>query len=431
MRDGLYTVTQLNNEIKSMLEGNPSFRNIFVQGEISNYKAHSSGHHYMTLKDEGAAISAVLFRSDAARLRFRLQNGMHVVARGRISSFPRTGQVQMYLADLMPDGTGALHMAFEQLKTKLYAEGMFSEARKRALPAFPGTVALITSPTGAAVRDMVRILGRRWPLAEVRVYPALVQGADAPADLCRALSEVNAQGEADLIIIGRGGGSMEDLWAFNEECVARAIAASQIPVVSAVGHEPDVTIADFVGDMRAPTPSGAAELTVPDKEEVALALARLETSLRSAMLGKVKQSRQWVTHLDERFSLRTPARKIADQRAALGQLTERLQLRTPKNIVDEKRLILEHIADKIQIYLKEKIDVKRKGLSEATVALDALSPLKVLARGYAVAFNPQGKPVMDSRSLAAGDTLEMRFARGAAKCSVLETRNTDEKETGL
>ncbi|MGE4548799.1 MAG: exodeoxyribonuclease VII large subunit [Intestinibacillus sp.] len=431
MRDDLYTVTQLNNEIKAMLEGNPSFRNIFVQGEISNYKAHSSGHHYMTLKDEGAVINAVMFRSDAARLRFRLQNGMHVIARGRISSFPRTGQVQMYVADLMPDGAGALHLAFEQLKAKLYAEGLFSESRKRELPSFPETVALITSPTGAAVRDMLRILGRRWPLARVQLYPALVQGSEAPVDLCRALREVNTGAEADLIIIGRGGGSIEDLWAFNEECVARAIVASEIPVVSAVGHEPDVTIADFVADMRAPTPSAAAELTVPDCADVSVYIRRTDAALRAALQLAIKQRKQYLLHLEQRLFLRTPRHKIAERRLLLEHVTERLLLRTPQNIVDEKRLHLSNLDEYMQAQIKNRLSVKRNYLTKNVTALDALSPMKVLSRGYAAAFDDHGKPVMDSARLKIGDILNIRFAKGEALCSVVEMREKHEKKADL
>lgn len=272
----IYTVTQLNQEIKSLLESNPSFFNLFVRGEISNYKPHPSGHHYMTIKDEGAAIQAVMFRSDAAKLRFRLQNGMKVVARGRISSFPKSGQVQLYLADMMPDGAGALHMQFEQLKEKLYAEGLFDPMHKRQIPPFPERIGLVTSPSGAAIRDMLRILARRWPMARIELYPSLVQGNAAPADLVRALQLANQKGTAEVLVIGRGGGSLEDLWAFNEECVARAIYESRIPVVSAVGHEPDVTISDFVADLRAPTPSGAAELIAPNAEDCTATLTLLQ-----------------------------------------------------------------------------------------------------------------------------------------------------------
>ena len=254
----IYTVSQLNNEIKDLLDTIPGYRGLMVQGEISNYKAHSSGHHYMTLKDENAAINAVMFRSDAMRLKFRLQNGMKVIVKARVSSFPRTGAVQLYVSEIIPDGAGALNLAFEQLKAKLQAEGLFSERYKKPIPTCPNSIALVTSPTGAAVRDMIRILGRRWPLAKVVLYPAQVQGQGAAESIARAIALANAIDEADVILCGRGGGSMEDLWAFNEEVTARAIFASEIPVISAVGHEPDFTIADFVADLRAPTPSGAA-----------------------------------------------------------------------------------------------------------------------------------------------------------------------------
>lgn len=431
MRNDLYTVTQLNSEIKVMLEGNLSFHNIFVQGEISNHKAHSSGHHYLTLKDENSAINAVLFRSDAARLRFRLEDGMHVIARGRISSFLRTGQIQFYIADLMPDGAGALHVAFEQLKNKLYAEGLFAESRKRRLPPFPETIALVTSPTGAAVRDMLRILGRRWPLAHVQLFPALVQGADAPADLCRALQEVNTRAEADLIIIGRGGGSIEDLWAFNEECVARSIAASTIPVVSAVGHEPDVTISDFTADMRAPTPSAAAELAVPNCFDISVHLKRLDAAAHTAMQNAVEQRRRGLLHWEQRLSLRTPRHKIAERRLLLEHITERLLLQSPENLIYQKRQLIMHIEGNMHNKIKNIIHVKIKNLSELAAALDALSPLKVLSRGYAAAFNEEGKPIMDSDVLAIDDLLDVRFEKGAAVCRVVETRQNYEKETKL
>ena len=423
MQSEIYSVTRLNNEIKGMLEGNPAFRNLFVQGEISNYKAHSSGHHYMTLKDDGAAISAVMFRSDAARLRFRLQNGMKVVARGRVSAFPKSGQVQLYLSDLMPDGAGALHMAFEQLKAKLYREGLFDEARKRPLPRLPETIALITSPTGAAVHDMLRILGRRWPVARVQLYPALVQGADAPVDLCRALTEVGRRGEAELVIIGRGGGSLEDLWAFNDERVARAICACPVPVVSAVGHEPDVTIADFVADLRAPTPSGAAELTTPDRGELYSFLRQVDAALQKGLTRAVGERRQHFAALNERLSLRTPRHLIAEKRRTLTQHTERLLLRSPKYRVDELRAELLYCGEKMQSLVENTMLVKRNNLSERIAALDALSPLKVLTRGYAVARDAAGLAVRDGGTLRAGDELSLQFAKGGATCRVLETRS--------
>ena len=297
----IYTVSQLNNEIKDLLDAVPGYRGLMVQGEISNYKAHSSGHHYMTLKDENAAINAVMFRSDAMRLKFRLQNGMKVIVKARVSSFPRTGAVQLYVSEIIPDGAGALNLAFEQLKAKLQAEGLFSERYKKPIPSCPDSIALVTSPTGAAVRDMIRILGRRWPLAKVVLYPAQVQGQGAAESIARAIALANAIGEADVILCGRGGGSMEDLWAFNEEVTARAIFASEIPVISAVGHEPDFTIADFVADLRAPTPSGAAELAVPDRAEYALNLRTLDARLHTAAHRRAEQQRKLLDGLQERL----------------------------------------------------------------------------------------------------------------------------------
>ncbi len=422
MQSEIYSVTRLNTEIKGMLESNPAFRNVFVQGEISNYKAHPSGHHYMTLKDDDAAIQAVLFRSDAARLRFRPENGMKVIARGRVSSFPKSGQVQLYLADMMPDGAGALHLAFEQLKQRLQAEGLFEQAHKRTLPRMPETIALITSPTGAAVHDMLRILARRWPLAQVQIYPALVQGAEAPADLRRALQLANAQAQADIIIIGRGGGSLEDLWAFNDEGLARDIYASQIPVVSAVGHEPDVTIADYVADLRAPTPSGAAELVTPDGTEVRAFLLQSEAVLGRGLARAINRSRKRFSGAQERLALRTPQHIIADKRMLLAHQVERLMLRSPQYAVARGRERLSMLNVRLEKLPREQIQNRRSRLSHNMTALDALSPLKVLTRGYAVALDSEGNAVRSSAALHTGDTLQVRFAQGEALCSVLETR---------
>ena len=311
----IYSVTQLSQEIKNLLESRADFRNIFVQGEISNYKQHTSGHHYMTLKDAGGAISAVLFRTDAQRLRFQLANGMKVIARGRVSSFPKTGQVQLYLADLMPDGAGALHLAFEQRKEKLYREGLFDAAHKKPLPSMPETIALVTSPTGAAVHDMLRILARRFPLARVQIWGVLVQGDKAGESIARAIKAVNAHGQAQVMVVGRGGGSLEgSFWAFNEEVVARAIFASKIPVVSAVGHEPDVTISDFTADLRAPTPSGAAELIVPDCAELRLQLDRQLERLAHAVRKQLTETRTRTAVLVERLGRYAPAQYAAEQR---------------------------------------------------------------------------------------------------------------------
>ncbi len=417
----VYSVTRLNNEIKDLLDAVPGYRNLLVQGEISNYKAHSSGHHYMTLKDEGASINAVMFRSDAMRLKFRLENGMKVIVRARVSSFPRTGQVQLYISEVIPDGAGALSLAFEQLKRKLQAEGLFDPAHKKPIPACPQRIALVTSPTGAAVRDMIRILGRRWPLAKVTLYPAQVQGRGAAESIAQAIMLANAIGEADVILCGRGGGSMEDLWAFNEEVVARAIYDSDIPVISAVGHEPDVTIADFVADLRAPTPSGAAELAVPDRAEYALSVRTLDTRLRTAAHKQIEVWRQRLTTLQERLELRTPANYIAEKRLLLDQMTDRLCAALPARLTREEQK-LTVLRQRLLTAGQGGLHRRRLRFAQTVATLDAISPLRVLARGYAVATRgKRGAVVTDAAALEAGDTLHIRFAKGAANCRVTDT----------
>ncbi len=417
----VYSVTRLNNEIKDLLDAVPGYRNLLVQGEISNYKAHSSGHHYLTLKDEGASINAVMFRSDAMRLKFRLENGMKVIVRARVSSFPRTGQVQLYISEVIPDGAGALNLAFEQLKRKLQAEGLFDPAHKKPIPSCPQRIALVTSPTGAAVRDMIRILGRRWPLAKVTLYPAQVQGQGAAESIARALMLANAIGEADVILCGRGGGSMEDLWAFNEEIVARAIYDSAIPVISAVGHEPDVTIADFAADLRAPTPSGAAELAVPDRAEYALSVRTLDTRLRTAAHKQLQIRRQRLMTLQERLELRTPVKYIAEKRLLLDQMADRLCAALPARLTrEEQKLTI--LRQRLLTAGQGGLHRRRLRFAQTVATLDAISPLRVLARGYAVATKGRrGAVVTDAAALKAGDTLHIRFAKGAANCRVTDT----------
>lgn len=419
----IYTVTQLNQQIKGMLESNPSFRNIFVQGEISNYKQHTSGHHYMTLKDADGAISAVLFRADAARLRFRLMNGMKVIARGRVSSFPKTGQVQLYLADLMPDGTGALHLAFEQLKSKLYAEGLFDQSHKQEIPRMPRTIALVTSPTGAAVRDMIRILGRRYPLAEVQLWPVLVQGENAAADIAKTIARINAHGQADVMIVGRGGGSLEDLWAFNEEIVARAIYNSKIPVISAVGHEPDVTIADFVADLRAPTPSGAAELAVPDRGELSILIDREQERLMTALENRLNGLANRLQAQEDRLARCTPAQYVAERRRRTEELIERMRLAQLRKI-DSLKTGFSYQEKKLCDMPGVLLERRRGQLQSLSGQLDALSPLRVLARGFSVVTDAQNKIITDSADLQTDDAVTLRFAQGTAKAQITSVQKS-------
>ena len=392
----LYTVSQVNQYIKALLDRDRELTALYVGGEISNYKAYPSGHHYFSLKDGEGAIRCVMFKREAMSLRFRPENGMKVIAFGRVAVFPRDGQYQLYCTSLTPEGVGDLHLAFEQLKQKLYAEGLFDPAHKKPIPRFPKRIALITSAAGAAVRDMLRILGARWPMAEVFLLPVRVQGTEAPGELCAAIAWANRHQVADLIITGRGGGSMEDLWAFNDENVARTIYHSAIPVISAVGHEPDVTIADFVADLRAATPSNAAELAVPDQNEVAVWLRQMEGRLAQAMGRKLER-----------------ARKDLDRAARCRALQD------PMNYVDDKRMVLDYQREKLAAGLNAALNRERQRFGQLASKLDALSPLKVLGRGYAIPRKGDGGVVRSVSDVTPGDQLKLRVADGEISCQVV------------
>ena len=394
-----YTPTQLNQYIKGRMDTDPILSKILVRGELSNYKMYPSGHHYFSLKDSEGTVRCVMFRGNAAALRFRPENGMQVIAAGRVSVFPRDGQYQLYCDRLTPEGAGELAVAFEQLKKKLAAEGLFDPARKKPLPRFPQKIALVTSVAGAAVRDMIRILGVRYPLAEVILVPVLVQGEGAAQDIAAALDLVNENRLSDIIITGRGGGSMEDLWAFNEECVARAISRSQIPVISAVGHEPDVTIADFVADVRASTPSNAAELAVPDQNDLYTRLGSVQEYLRKTAAGMLGAHRQGLT-----FLAQNPA------------------LQNPERYFEGKRLLLDYQSQALTHALEQYVNQRRERLGRLAASLEAMSPLKVLGRGYTIAQTTQGQVVASVRQLAPGDLVHLKWSDGAASCRVEEIK---------
>ena len=387
------TVTQLNKYVKALLEESDPLRGLVVAGEISNFKNHYSGHWYFTLKDAAAAVPAVMFRESNRRLGFLPQDGMSVIIRGRASLYERDGKFQLYADDMQPDGLGALYLAYEQLKERLAAEGLFDPARKRELPFFPARVGVITSGTGAAVRDILQILARRCPASEVILCPVQVQGAGAAAQVARAVALFNETQAADVLIVGRGGGSLEDLWAFNEEPVARAVVASAIPVISAVGHETDVTICDFAADLRAPTPSAAAELAVPDLADLLAGLS----SLRSRME-------------------QTTLRGMQTRRAALEGLLSRRILRRPEELAYASRLRLDYAAQRLRDAIKARLCAETARLSHTAARLDAMSPLAVLARGYAIALK-DGAPVKSVHELDPGDKLRLTLADGA--CNVL------------
>lgn len=389
------TVSELNARVKGLIDADPALGSVCVRGELSNYKIYPSGHHYFTLKDAESSLRCVMFRSSASRLRFRPESGMGVTAAGRVSVFPRDGAYQLYCTELIPTGMGDLYVAYEQLKARLQREGLFDAAHKKPLPTYPARIAVITSSAGAAVRDIIRVLGKRWPASEVVLLPVRVQGTEAPAEIAGAIRYANRWNVADLIITGRGGGSIEDLWAFNDERVARAIYASRLPVISAVGHEPDVTISDFVADLRAATPSNAAELAVPNAADVRETLRALELRLSQAM-----------------------RKQLSDRRARLEELAGRRALTSPTAVLDVKRVELDYVRSRVIAASDAYLAARRNAFSGMAAALDAMSPLKVLARGYAMATTPDGAVVKSAAALAVGDRVRVQLAQGALRCAV-------------
>lgn len=392
------SVSQLNRYIKMNFDADENLANIFISGEISNFTNHyRTGHLYFTLKDDSSAVRAVMFNSSAKRLKFMPEDGMKVIARGRVSVYEASGQYQLYVDDMQPDGVGALNLAYEQLKEKLQKEGLFSELHKKPLPPYPEKVGVITSPTGAAVRDIINVLGRRFPYAEIVFCPVLVQGEGAHLQLTDAVNLFNSERAADVIIIGRGGGSIEDLWEFNDEGLARAVYNSDIPVISAVGHETDFTICDFVADMRAPTPSAAAELAVPDANELQYALS----ALKNRMFLNVSSG-------------------IADRRSRLEYLTSKGALKSPDEMLSNRSQRLDTAFSKMLSSYENRIGGKKVEFISAATALSKLDPMSVLMRGFAFVSDKNGKNVYSSQALAKGDKINVRFHDGSAVCEVKE-----------
>ena len=398
MEQKILSVTELNQLVRGKLERDPDLQSVCIRGEISNYKLYPSGHHYFSLKDPESAIRCVLFRGSAASLRFRPENGMQVLAVGRVSLYPRDGSYQFYCTRLLPDGAGDLSVAFEQLKQKLFQEGLFDPARKKKLPVFPHRIGIVTSPAGAAVHDMLRILGKRYPLSRVILLPVRVQGAEAPGEIARAIDYANAHAIADVLIVGRGGGSVEDLWAFNDEGVSRAIFRSRIPVVSAVGHEPDVTISDFTADLRAATPSNAAELVAPDQSELRAALEGMRASMLASMRQRLTRSRQQLTGLSA-----SP------------------MLRNPMNYLQERRLRLDKLTGDFRRVGTRLLQARRQGLIRLSASLDAMSPLKVLARGYSMTADADGRLISSVTEVSPGQSLTILVSDGRIRAAVERT----------
>ena len=398
--DYCISVTQLNEYIKTILESNAFLSNVCLRGEISNFTNHRSGHFYFSVKDESSLIRAVMFRSAASRIKFMPENGMKVVIRGSVSLFVRDGQYQIYVTSMEPEGIGSLYLAFEQLKQKLSKEHLFDENRKKPIPKFPSCIGVITSPTGAAVRDIINILGRRFPFAKVVLYPSLVQGSEAPAQLIRGVRYFNEKNSADVIIIGRGGGSMEDLWAFNDEGLAYAISESEIPVISAVGHETDFTICDFVSDLRAPTPSAAAELAVPDiidfKRGISNSLSHMSVAL---------------------------TRKINSEKQKLELFKNRRLFLDPEFYLQDKKMLVTFLNDKLMGSISLKTNGSRQKLASLAGKMDAMSPLSTLSRGYSIGYNmTKDTPLQSIDDVAIGDELEFRLKDGSVLTKVFDKK---------
>ena len=399
MAQQVLSITQINEYIRSKMDGDALLNAVAVRGEISNYKVYPSGHHYFTLKDEGAALKCVMFKGNALRLRFRPDNGMKVIAMGKISVYPRDGAYQLYCTAMAMDGVGDLYAAFEQLKKKLEAQGLFDPAHKKPLPKYPGTIGIITSSAGAAVHDMLRILRKRYPLSQVRLLPVRVQGAEAPDEIAGAIRYANLHRLADLLIVGRGGGSIEDLWAFNDERVAYAIYGSEIPVISAVGHEPDVTISDFVADLRAATPSNAAELAVPDQDALRLNLDSMSAAMATAL-----------------------SRQLTAARRHYQLLSAHPALQSPMGYLEQRRKSLELLKNRLGSAQVQGIHTAKARYIAMTAKLDAMSPLKVLTRGYAMAQSEDGTVLRSVSQVKPNDTIKITVSDGCLSAAVTEIK---------
>lgn len=396
MAQNILSISQLNEYIRGRMDADPILAQVAVRGEISNYKMYPSGHHYFTLKDESSTLRCVLFKGNAGRLRFRPENGMKVIAIGKVSVYPRDGAYQLYCTSMTTDGAGDLHAAFEQLKKKLEAQGLFDPSHKKKLPRYPGTIGIITSAAGAAVHDMLRILRKRYPLSHVRLLPVRVQGSEAPEEIAAAIHYANHYQLADLLIVGRGGGSIEDLWAFNDERVAYAIYRSEIPVISAVGHEPDVTISDYVADLRAATPSNAAELAVPDQNALRQNLDAVSDAMAYAFNRQIKMARQHLQVLSASSVLQSPTSYLEQKRQGVELLKNRLLSAQNQNLMTDKQRYIAIVSK-----------------------LDAMSPLKVLTRGYSMAQSERGVVIRSVSQISIGERIRIRVSDGSISATVM------------
>lgn len=446
----IVTVSQLNRRIKQLLERDAQLQDVWVRGEISNFVHHSSGHMYFTLKDDQSRLKIVMFASYNRFLRFLPKNGTKAIVRGSIAAFERDGTYQLYAREMQPDGLGSLYLAFEQLKEKLAAEGLFALERKRALPRFPKKVGVVTSPTGAAIRDICTTIKRRFPQAEILLVPAIVQGAEAPLSIVRAIRMINSQSGIDVLIVGRGGGSIEELWAFNDERVARAIAASAIPVISAVGHETDVTIADFVADVRAATPTAAAELAVPNYLELLERVKQLDARLHRFIRQRLAAERKRLDSLANSYAMRQPRRRVEEaaqrldtlqlrmcqsmrqllrsRREQYGRLEERIRRYRLSGRVDQERKRVAALRASLDERMRAQLKQKQLAFVSRVAQLDALSPLKVMQRGYSLVY--KGDELIKSvAQIALSDKLMVRLSDGSVTATV-ERMKREEKQSG-
>ncbi len=391
MEPRIATVSQINGYVKKILDNNIILNNVWVKGEISNFKHHYSGHLYITLKDEGGVLKSVMFRTSAQSLSFEPSDGMKVLARGRISVYEAGGSYQLYIEEMIPDGVGELYIAYEQLKKRLNEEGLFDNRYKKSIPPFPKTVGVVTASTGAAVRDIINVITRRCPMTEIIIYPAQVQGSGASKSIVKAIEYFNALDCVDTLIVGRGGGSIEDLWAFNEEETARAIFNSHIPIISAVGHETDFTIADFVADMRAPTPSAAAEIAVPSMIELANRILTNKERISQSMIKRIENNKL---------------------------ILKRFKMKTPKDKIDDYRLKIDSSVKTLESCVKLKSETLKRQLAQNAAKLDALSPLQTLSRGYAIPTTSEGAVIRSALDMEDGMEFTLRMKDGKKECIV-------------
>ena len=401
MSQQILSISQINEYVRSLMDRDGLLCGVAVRGEISNYKLYPSGHHYFTLKDENSSLKCVMFRGNAMHLRFRPENGMNIIAVGKISVYPRDGAYQLYCNSIVMDGVGDLHAAFEQLKKKLSEQGLFDSEHKKQLPKFPNRIGIITSSAGAAVHDMLRILKKRYPLTKACLIPVRVQGAEAPAEIANAIRYANHYKLADLLIVGRGGGSIEDLWAFNDEAVAYAIYESEIPVISAVGHEPDVTISDYVADLRAATPSNAAELAVPDMQALYQTLDSLQSAMNTSVMRRLQASRQHLRTISMHPALKSATRYLEQRRDALSLTSAKLYSAQQRSLAGSRNRFI-----------------------SLTSKLDAMSPLKVLERGYAMAQNAEGRIIRSTKQIHNGEKIEISINDGVISATVNDVKES-------